>query len=180
VEREDIESFFDNEKPLKVNVFKDDKSGHYTKKRSELAPDPIFVNFEQVNFTCLIINSEICDIEELRLNGVKTKQIGLNGFKESYWGLLFHEIVDCADWAKSEFFPFFSTQPVPEIFDPVEYVFPKPPILIKSKIPQNLDAFRLHNWKVFKNWIISEKLKERLLKLKDADKYFTMNELELV
>jgi hypothetical protein len=98
--------------------------------------------------------------------------------KLNYYALWFNEISDCVDWERSEIIPWPRGATLNTWNNPKGEWFIRP-VLDAEKIPSNLDVFRLKDWSGPFNFIVNEKVAEKLLMIHDAKILTDLREVEI-
>ena len=118
----------------------------------------------------VIFNADIQKIKSIELPCLQLVPIMNKSSLRKYYLLNVYKQVDCVDWEKSEIVRWPDGEKIEEWQNKRGRVFINP-VLIKDKIPIDLDAFKLQEWGGAFNIIISERLKEIICGL-DFDKSF--------
>lgn len=118
----------------------------------------------------IAFNADIPDIKSIELAGTQLVPIINKNSLQKYYLLHLYKQVDCVDWEKSEVDKWTDSSEIQEWHNKRGRFFINP-VLIKEKIPNDLDAFKLQEWGSAFNIVISERLKEKIFEL-DFDKSF--------
>ena len=121
--------------------------------------------------SCFIMfDAGIPNIISIESHEVQLFPIFNNVSSHKYYIMNSYGQVDCVDWEKSDVSKWKDDEKLEEWHNKRGRWF-FTPILIRNKIPNNLDAFRLREWGSAFNIFISERLKEKICNL-DFDKSF--------
>ena len=121
--------------------------------------------------SCFIMfDSSIPNIISIESHELQLFPIFNDTSSHKYYIMNAYEQVDCVDWEKSDVDKWREDEVLREWHNKRGRWF-FAPVLIKNKIPNNLDTFRLLEWGSAFNIVISERLKEKICSL-DFDKSF--------
>ena len=123
-----------------------------------------------IGATFIVFNANIPNVKSITLQGVQLVPIVNNNSFHKYYLMNLYKQVDCVDWERSEVDKWANEQEIKEWHNKRGRFFINS-VLIKSKIPEDLDAFKLQEWGSAFNIVISERLKEKMFEL-DFDKSF--------
>ncbi|EDT6764454.1 hypothetical protein QNC52_004504 [Salmonella enterica] len=113
----------------------------------------------------LAFNESIFCADNLDVNGVQLIPLINRDSNLKYILMHVFNYIDCVDWEHSKV-DRWPVDYIPEIWESTHGRFFIEPVAYKSKIPENLDAFRLYEWGGAFNIVISESFKEKLLSVK--------------
>lgn len=113
----------------------------------------------------LAFNDSVFCTDDFDVNGVQPIPIINRDSNLKYILMHVFNYIDCVDWEHSKV-DHWPVGYIPETWQSKRGRFFIEPVIYKSKIPKNLDAFRLYEWNSAFNIVISEKFKEKLLSVK--------------
>jgi len=131
--------------------------------------------------SCFIMfSSNIADVESIGLlPGLQLIPVVNKSNLHKYFLLNNYKQIDCVDWEKSEVDKWPTEHKIEEWQNKRGRFFITP-VLIKNKIPNDVDVFRLQEWSSAFNIIISEKLKEKIFNLEFDKSFLTLDLLKTV
>jgi hypothetical protein len=109
--------------------------------------------------------------------GLTTIPVMVERFEVIYYVLWFNECVDCVDWDHSEYHPWPEGTILSPWHNPRANWFIRP-ALDKTKLPENLDVFRLKEWGGPFNFVVNEKVAEKISTINNAEKFVDFRELD--
>lgn len=149
---------------LKIQALSD--NGFVVLNENDFIKD-IAPNFKRIDGTMIIKNSvfERELFEDIKgLEFVPIKIVGK--FKSDYKLMNFTNVINCVDYVNST---------------KAEFDFLSTLILLKSKIPNDIDGFFLSGWADYDRFesIVNDKLKNQLLKLEKAKDFLIFDEIQV-
>jgi hypothetical protein len=127
----------------------------------------------------IIFDANIPNIQSISLSGVQLVPVTNKNSLQKYYLLHLYKQVDCVDWEKSEIDKWTNTVTIQKWHNKRGRFFINP-VLIKEKIPNDLDAFKLKEWGSAFNIIISERLKEKIFELAFDKSFLEFKPLKVV
>lgn len=133
-----------------------------------------------IGCTFIIFDADIPNVKSIGSSGVQLFPIiNSNSLSNKYYVMNVYKEVDCVDWERSEVDKWPDGQKLEEWHNKRGRFFLNP-VLMKDKIPTNLEAFRLQEWGSAFNIIISEKLKEKICALDFDHSFLVFKQLEVL
>lgn len=157
-----------------------EKTGEVTGVFSyEILRDGLITPITSLGSGFIAFDSNIPKLENLKSSDIQYIPICNNQKNQIY--LLMHILnhIDCVDWDRSEIerWPLDYT---PEIWESKRGRFFINPVLIREKIPKDIDAFRLREWDGAFNIVISSKYMKKIRSLNFDQSFLIFHELTLV
>ncbi|MDR2624941.1 MAG: hypothetical protein LBC37_01250 [Zoogloeaceae bacterium] len=141
-------------------------------KRKRLLPE-----IGYTDTSALIVRKDCFDALETKFLGLTTIPVMAERFEVIYYVLWFNECVDCVDWDHSEYYPWPEGTVLRPWHNPRANWFIRP-ALDKTKLPENLDVFRLKEWGGPFNFFVNEKVAEKISTINNAEKFVDFRELD--
>lgn len=157
------------------DYFRVEKNLKYEKLKDGKIPPVSSLGSSFILFSALIKNISTLDNEKKGANLISIKN---RKSENEYLILNVVNSVDCVDWDLSEIDRWPQNSEIDEWNNKRGRFFIKP-VLIKSKIPSNLEIFSLSEWGGAFNIVISQDYKDKIEKLNFDSSFLGFNPLEL-
>ncbi|MBD8270950.1 hypothetical protein [Pseudomonas fluorescens] len=127
----------------------------------------------------IAFDSNIKNITSIDGEGIQLVPIKNSTTQHTYFLMHVHNHIDCIDWSLSEFDPW------PENYSPEEWESKRArffitPVIYLKKIPEELNSFRLKEWRDAFNIVVTEKLKNKILSLDFDHSFLEFHELKVI
>ena len=133
-------------------------------------------NFTSVGTGCIVVIKKLIEGSDFHFSGLTLIPVIDKSAEEIYYALCFDREIDCVNLEKSDYERWPDGVPPTPWSHPVGSFFIKP-VLRLEKIPKGLDVFTLENWGAPFNFVVNEKVRDRLMTLDASGEYLFFTEL---